>query len=51
MTQTSIKLNIKQGTVVGTKSRLLNGNALYSFKGIPYGQPPVGDLRFAVRKN
>lgn len=26
----------------------LNGISFYSFKGIPYAKPPIGDLRFKV---
>ena len=35
------------GKVKGRLTRSKAGKAIYSFKGIPYAQPPVGDLRFA----
>ncbi|CAK1603758.1 unnamed protein product [Parnassius mnemosyne] len=34
------------GKLRGTESKLWNGSTYYSFKGIPYAQPPVGKLRF-----
>ena len=27
---------------------LINGVVFYSFRGIPYAKPPIGDLRFKV---
>ncbi|CAH2107814.1 unnamed protein product [Euphydryas editha] len=37
---------IKSGKIQGAVKYLLNGSKYYSFKGIPYAQPPVGKLRF-----
>ena len=28
-----------------------NKSSFISFQGIPYGEPPIGDLRFKVSKN
>lgn len=37
------------GILVGSYSQTENGRSISAFKGIPYGVPPVGDLRFKVR--
>ncbi|CAH2107817.1 unnamed protein product [Euphydryas editha] len=37
---------ISSGKIRGTVVSLLDGSKYYSFKGIPYAQPPVGKLRF-----
>nr|XP_032511188.1 juvenile hormone esterase-like [Danaus plexippus plexippus] len=39
-------LDLKEGKVRGRIRKLDNGKEFYSFKGIPYAQPPVGSLRF-----
>lgn len=37
------------GQVRGVRNiTLLNGTPFYSFKGIPYSKPPIGDLRYKV---
>ncbi|KAL9916958.1 cricklet [Glossina fuscipes fuscipes] len=41
-----IKVQVKQGIVVGEERNLPNGNSYYSFQGIPYAIPPTGELRF-----
>ncbi|KAH8395165.1 hypothetical protein KR222_004029 [Zaprionus bogoriensis] len=38
------------GTVRGTTLQSFEGRKIYAFRGIPYGQPPVGDLRFEAPK-
>lgn len=48
--QNKVQLDIQQGRIVGVEDKLPNGNSLFSFKGIPYAQPPIGELRFAVGK-
>ena len=32
--------------ITGKKSHSNQGKTIYSFKGIPYAQPPIGKLRF-----
>lgn len=41
-------INISQGLVCGIEEKLPNRGSFYSFKGIPYAEPPIGDLRFEV---
>lgn len=41
-------MDISQGRIVGVESPLPNGKSFLSFQGIPYAQPPVGELRFKV---
>lgn len=39
-------VTLPQGTVIGIRERNAYPGVVESFKGIPYAQPPVGDLRF-----
>ncbi|KAJ8732332.1 hypothetical protein PYW08_015062 [Mythimna loreyi] len=39
-------VTVKQGKLRGAVKKCLDGSPYYSFKGIRYGQPPVGELRF-----
>lgn len=41
-----VVLCLPAGRIQGRTNRLPNGEEFYSFKGIPYAKPPVGDLRF-----
>lgn len=42
-------INLKQGAVCGTVEKLPSRKSFYSFKGIPYAEPPLGALRFEVQ--
>lgn len=48
MQNNKVQLDVLQGRVVGLQNTLPNGNQFFSFKGIPYAQSPIGELRFAV---
>lgn len=40
-------MQVAEGSIRGIKRKTLyDDDDYYSFEGIPYGQPPVGDLRF-----
>lgn len=41
-----VKVTVAQGTVIGQTQPLPDGRKQYVFKGIPYAQPPIGNLRF-----
>lgn len=40
------QVQVSQGTLQGKLASTYNGTKYYSFEGIPYAKPPVGDLRF-----
>lgn len=40
------RVNVNEGLLEGELIENEYGGSFYSFKGIPYAQPPVGDLRF-----
>lgn len=42
-------INIDQGCLKGKTGVDYNGRKYFSFLGIPYAKPPVGELRFKVR--
>lgn len=45
----SVTMNIKQGMIAGkVEKTLLKQKSYFSYKGIPYAEPPIGDLRFQV---
>ena len=37
------------GQVRGSKMSTVSDREFYAFRGIPYAEPPIGDLRFKVR--
>lgn len=43
-----VKVPVKQGVVVGEQHKLPSGLQYESFLGVPYAQPPLGELRFRV---
>jgi len=43
-----VKVPVKQGVVVGQQKKLASGLEYNSFLGVPYAEPPVGELRFRV---
>lgn len=50
MTTEQPVVRIAEGLLRGEKLESVRGVSYYSFKGIPYAKPPVGDLRFKVSK-
>nr|UUB32766.1 carboxylesterase COEA15 [Dendroctonus rhizophagus] len=43
-----LQISLPDGEIVGATYTTPNGIEYYGFRGIPYGKPPVGDLRFEV---
>lgn len=43
-----VLIKIKQGELLGQSEISCTGKKYYSFKGVPYAKPPLGDLRFRV---
>uniref|UniRef100_A0A1I8PVQ4 Carboxylesterase type B domain-containing protein n=1 Tax=Stomoxys calcitrans TaxID=35570 RepID=A0A1I8PVQ4_STOCA len=46
MSSQLVKVQVKQGIIIGQQKNLPNGNKYESFQGIPYAVPPIGELRF-----
>ncbi|XP_060801235.1 juvenile hormone esterase-like [Amyelois transitella] len=44
--ETNPIVTVKDGALKGSTNNLLDGGKYFSFKGIPYAEPPIGDLRF-----
>lgn len=42
-------VKILQGVVKGLALTTRNNRTIFGFKGIPYGQPPIGNLRFDLK--
>ena len=42
------QVRVSQGCLQGELVKNQYGGSFYSFKGIPYAEPPIGDLRFKV---
>lgn len=43
-----VQVKVTEGVLEGQEKINKLGGKFYSFKGIPYAEPPVGDLRFKV---
>lgn len=41
-------ITISEGKIQGIKLKSVTGKEYLAFRGIPYAQPPIGDLRFRV---
>lgn len=48
--QNSPVVHTKSGPVIGKIEALPHGKLVYEYLGIPYAEPPVGELRFAAPK-
>ncbi len=48
--QRSPVVQIESGAVVGKIETLPHGKTVHEYLGIPYAEPPVGELRFAAPK-
>ena len=42
----TVTISTPQGEIEGVKGTARNGDAFFSFRGVPYAQPPVGPLRW-----
>lgn len=45
------QVKVSEGILEGTVDRNILGGQFHSFRGIPYAEPPIGDLRFKVNLN
>lgn len=43
-----VLVKVTEGTLEGTHEQNPCGGSFFSFKGIPYAEPPLGELRFKV---
>lgn len=41
-------IEISDGKLRGTITQNLKGEKIYSFLGVPFAKPPIGELRFKV---
>lgn len=41
-------VEINDGKLKGKLKKTFDGQQVYAFLGIPYGKPPIGELRFKV---
>lgn len=49
-TSAMVQVRVSDGVLEGELEHNEYGGSYFSFKGIPYAQPPLGDLRFKVIK-
>lgn len=47
-TSAMVQVRVSDGVLEGELEHNEYGGSYFSFKGIPYAQPPLGDLRFKV---
>jgi hypothetical protein len=45
-----VTVTLEQGSLKGLRIESVRDRELLAFLGIPYAKPPVGDLRFKVRR-
>ncbi|KAH1026524.1 hypothetical protein HUJ05_000184 [Dendroctonus ponderosae] len=43
-----LTVQVKNGQIKGRVQTMLDGSTYYAWQGIPYGAPPVGNLRFQI---
>lgn len=48
MSSRRLEIELSEGVLSGVQEKLPNGENFYAFRGVPYAQPPVGNLRFKV---
>ena len=48
--QEYVTIETEQGTLRGVVQVARNGDQYYSYRGIPYAQPPIDELRWKVPK-
>lgn len=46
----TVTVDVAQGSLRGKQTTAKSGLKYYSFKGIPYAKPPLGQLRFKVSR-
>lgn len=44
----TVSVQLPQGIIEGSRAEAKGGKSFYKFQGIPYAEPPVGNLRFKV---
>ena len=50
LAELNVQISTNQGEIQGVRKVARNGDEFVAFYGIPYAQPPLGDLRFAPPK-
>lgn len=48
---TAVQVTVNEGLLEGEQVQNEYGGTYYSFKGIPFAQPPLGELRFKVSES